>query len=72
MHSMKVSLSPERLNLNKFSGDYTYALISYLRAAQMGLEYGQSNAAWMLEHGLAPGKCPPKIRILKKCDFQVD
>lgn len=51
-------------------GDYTYALISYLRAAQMGLEYGQSNAAWMLEHGLAPGKFPQKIRILKKCDFR--
>ncbi|CAD7697687.1 unnamed protein product [Ostreobium quekettii] len=35
--------------------DTSLALLSYLRAAQMGLELGQSNAAWMLEHGLGPG-----------------
>jgi len=35
--------------------DPSAALLSYLRAAQMGLELGQSNAAWMLEHGWGPG-----------------
>eukprot|EP00210_Caulerpa_lentillifera_P007515 g7181.t1 len=47
-------------------GDYTYALISYLRAAQMGLELGQSNAAWMLEHGLAPGRLSENIQLALK------
>ncbi|GMH46075.1 hypothetical protein BSKO_14039 [Bryopsis sp. KO-2023] len=36
-------------------GDYTLALLAYLRAAQMGLELGQSNAAWMLEHNFVVG-----------------
>ena len=29
-------------------GDYDGALLAYLRAAEMGLELGQSNAAWLL------------------------
>ena len=45
------------------SGDYTHALVSYLRASQMGLELGQSNAAWMLEHGLGPGHLSQNIHM---------
>ena len=37
--------------------------MSYLRAAQMGYEYGQSNAAWMLEHGLGPGQVSQNIHM---------
>lgn len=31
--------------------DHHTALMHYLRLADMGLELGQSNAAWMLKHG---------------------
>ncbi len=34
-----------------FRGAYTQALLQYLAAAEMGLELGQSNAAWMLDRG---------------------
>lgn len=33
------------------TGDYDGALLEYLRAAEMGFELGQSNAAWMLSRG---------------------
>ncbi|CAL8462358.1 g1891 [Coccomyxa elongata] len=33
------------------SGDYEGAVVAYLKAAEMGLEVGQSNAAWMLARG---------------------
>lgn len=29
----------------------------------MGLELGQSNAAWMLEHGFAPGNISDNVRM---------
>lgn len=32
-----------------FKGRYTQALLTYLQAAEMGIELGQSNAAWILE-----------------------
>ncbi|KAG2433559.1 hypothetical protein HYH02_012676 [Chlamydomonas schloesseri] len=38
-----------------FRGRYGLALLSYLRAADLGMEVAQSNAAWMLERGYAPG-----------------
>ncbi|KAG2498098.1 hypothetical protein HYH03_003856 [Edaphochlamys debaryana] len=38
-----------------FRGRYSMALLSYLRAADLGIEVAQSNAAWMLERGYAPG-----------------
>ncbi|KXZ44261.1 hypothetical protein GPECTOR_70g492 [Gonium pectorale] len=38
-----------------FRGRYGMALLSYLRAADLGLEVAQSNAAWMLERGYVPG-----------------
>lgn len=31
-------------------GDYDAALLAYLRAAEMGYELGQSNAAWLITH----------------------
>ena len=43
--------------------EYSFALLAYLRAAQMGLELGQSNAAWMLEHGLGPGSQKENILL---------
>ncbi|EIE24098.1 HCP-like protein [Coccomyxa subellipsoidea C-169] len=33
------------------TGDYEGAVVAYLKAAEMGLEVGQSNAAWMLSRG---------------------
>lgn len=33
------------------SGDYEGAVVAYLKAAEMGMEVGQSNAAWMLTRG---------------------
>ncbi|KAK9906721.1 hypothetical protein WJX75_006842 [Coccomyxa subellipsoidea] len=33
------------------AGDYEGAAVAYLKAAEMGLEVGQSNAAWMLARG---------------------
>ena len=33
------------------AGDYEWALLNYLKAAEMGQELGQSNAAWMLTEG---------------------
>ncbi|KAL4449404.1 hypothetical protein ABPG77_007048 [Micractinium sp. CCAP 211/92] len=33
------------------AGDYEWALLNYLKAAEMGVEAGQSNAAWMLTEG---------------------
>ena len=32
-------------------GDYEEAVVAYIRAAEMGMEIGQSNAAWMLSRG---------------------
>ena len=32
-------------------GDYEEAVVAYLRAADIGMEIGQSNAAWMLSRG---------------------
>ena len=32
-------------------GDYEEAAVAYIRAAEMGMEIGQSNAAWMLSRG---------------------
>ena len=34
-----------------FAGNFDTALVLYLRAAEMGMELGQANAAWMLSHG---------------------
>ena len=34
-----------------FEGDFDKALLLYLKAAEMGMELGQANAAWMLSHG---------------------
>ena len=31
-----------------FEGDFDKALLLYLKAAEMGMELGQANAAWML------------------------
>lgn len=31
-------------------GDYDGSLLAYLRAAEMGYELGQSNAAWLITH----------------------
>jgi TPR repeat protein len=33
------------------AGDYEWALLNYLKAAEWGSELGQSNAAWMLSEG---------------------
>jgi hypothetical protein len=33
------------------AGEYEWALLNYLKAAEMGAELGQSNAAWMLSEG---------------------
>lgn len=35
-------------------GDYDGSLLAYLRAAEMGYELGQSNAAWLITHVRAP------------------
>ena len=35
--------------------DHHTALMHYLRLADMGVELGQSNAAWMLKHGYGWG-----------------
>ncbi|GAX75411.1 hypothetical protein CEUSTIGMA_g2855.t1 [Chlamydomonas eustigma] len=48
--------SPEAAALQKgheyfFQSDYNLALLSYLEAAEMGMELGQSNAAWLLHRG---------------------
>ena len=32
-------------------GEYEWALLGYLKAVEMGMELGQSNAAWMLAEG---------------------
>lgn len=32
-------------------GHYEEAVVAYIRAAEMGMEVGQSNAAWMLSRG---------------------
>ena len=32
-------------------GDYEEAVVAYIRAAEIGVEIGQSNAAWMLSRG---------------------
>ena len=31
-------------------GDYDGSLLAYLRAAEMGYELGQTNAAWLITH----------------------
>ena len=31
-------------------GNYERAMLHYLQASEMGLELGQSNAAWLLTH----------------------
>ncbi len=36
-----------------FRGRFGAALLAYLRAADLGVEMAQSNAAWMLERGYA-------------------
>ena len=33
------------------TGNYEEAVVAYIRAAEMGMEVGQSNAAWMLSRG---------------------
>ncbi|GIL51665.1 hypothetical protein Vafri_7607 [Volvox africanus] len=38
-----------------FRGQYNLALLAYLRAADLGLELAQSNAAWILDRGLVSG-----------------
>lgn len=40
-------------------GDFDSALLAYLRAAEMGYELGQSNAAWMLS------RVGPAVTILE-------
>jgi hypothetical protein len=37
-------------------GDYDGSLLAYLRAAEMGYELGQSNAAWLITHVCAVQK----------------
>ena len=44
--------------------DHPTALMHYLRLADMGLELGQSNAAWMLKHGYG---CGPACALLVCC-----
>lgn len=42
---------PQEANDDFQAGDYEWALLNYLKAAEMGVEAGQSNAAWMLTEG---------------------
>jgi SEL1 protein len=37
------------------AGDYDKALMLYIRAAEIGFEVAQSNAAWLMEHGHCGG-----------------
>ena len=39
-------------------GDYQRAMLHYLQASEMGLELGQSNAAWLLTHVSPPPFTP--------------
>lgn len=43
------SLSPPCLQYRM--GDYEEAAVAYIQAAEIGMEIGQSNAAWMLSRG---------------------
>ncbi|KAI3429526.1 hypothetical protein D9Q98_005614 [Chlorella vulgaris] len=43
--------APQEANEDFQAGDYEWALLNYLKAAEMGQELGQSNAAWMLTEG---------------------
>ena len=43
-------------------GDYQRAMLHYLQASEMGLELGQSNAAWLLTH-VSPLPPPPHAPI---------
>lgn len=43
----------QRGHAHFFAGRYPQALLEYLRAADMGIELGQANAAWVLESGYA-------------------
>lgn len=47
-------------------GNYEQAMLHYLQASEMGLELGQSNAAWLLTH-VRPSKPYSLPRILPSC-----
>lgn len=44
-------VSEQEANEDFQAGEYEWALANYLKAAEMGMELGQSNAAWMLSEG---------------------
>ncbi len=57
-----------------FRGRYTLALLAYLRAADIGVELGQSNVAWMLDRGYGPGECgrgPTLRHLAQRCPGQM-
>lgn len=54
-------------------GDFEPALLHYLQAAELGMELGQSNAAWMLMHGYGytgPYAAQLAISLYKKAAAQ--
>lgn len=50
-----------------FRGRFGAALLAYLRAADLGVEVAQSNAAWMLERGYAVA--PSEYAITKSMNM---
>ncbi|GIM17274.1 hypothetical protein Vretimale_19814 [Volvox reticuliferus] len=46
-----------------FRGQYSLALLAYLRAADLGLEMAQSNAAWILDRGLVFGANSSELAV---------
>ncbi|GAB4822328.1 hypothetical protein N2152v2_009374 [Parachlorella kessleri] len=54
-------------------GEYEWALLGYLKAAEMGMELGQSNAAWMLAEGYGyegPGAGPVALMMWRRAAGQ--
>jgi hypothetical protein len=48
------------------AGDYSEALLAYLKAAEMGMELGQANAAWALSHVRTAPPCVRRILSLQR------
>ncbi|KAK9842763.1 hypothetical protein WJX74_002011 [Apatococcus lobatus] len=56
-----------------FEGDFDKALLLYLKAAEMGMELGQANAAWMLSHGYGydkAGAAPVAVALHQRAAAQ--
>jgi SEL1 protein len=55
------------------AGDYEWALLNYMKAAEWGSELGQSNAAWMLSEGYGyegPGSGTAAVALFRRAAEQ--